>query len=227
MSLIILHGEHHVNSRAKLVEFIAAAQQKNAQIEHLEAGSSLNAATLEAALGSQDMFVSDKLVIVEGLLTSQRSKKKDEMLDLLLKYADSAEIIAWEAKKLTAPQLKKFAKTKQELFTLSSSLFEWLDSLHQPIPRKLSLLQQAANQDGAEFCFAMLARQIRLLLLTKSGAQMKEHPFVVKKLQAQAKSFTLEKLVSLHEQLTFIDFRQKTGRSKLNLQQEMEQLLLK
>ncbi|MEO8581714.1 MAG: hypothetical protein ABI425_03990 [Patescibacteria group bacterium] len=226
MSLTILHGEHQVNSRAKLVELMEVAKQKDLQVHHLET-TGLTTAILEAELGSQDMFGSEKVLVIESIFSGPKSKKKEELLVLVGKYADSNQIILWESKKLTPAQQKKFPNATQQLFALSSSLFEWLDSLHGPIPRKLKLLQQAAIQDGAEFCFAMFVRQVRLLLLIKSGEPMKEHPFVVKKLQQQARSFTLQQLIDLHEQLTFLDFHLKTGQSKLGLQQELEQLMLR
>lgn len=225
MSIVILHGEHHVNSRSKLVELMEEARQNGLQIAHLESAG-LTAALLEATLGSQDMFGGEKLFVIEGVFSGPKSKKKDELLGLVAKYADSNQIILWEAKKLTPAQAKKFPKAKEQLFALSSSLFEWLDSLHGPVNRKLSLLQQACKQDGAEFCFAMLARQVRLLLLTKSGEPMKEHPFVVKKLQQQARSFSEQQLIDLHEKLVLTDFHQKTGKARLNLQQELEQMMM-
>lgn len=201
------------------------ARQKGSEINHIEA-SGLTAAGLEGELGSQDMFVSSKLIVIEGLASLTKSKKKDELIDLVIKYADTADIVLWEAKKLTPTLLKKFDHAKQQVFPLSSSLFEWLDSLHGPVPRRLALLQQAAKQDGIDFCFAMFTRQVRLLLLTKSGEPMKEHPFVIQKLQKQATVFTLPQLIKIHEQLTMMDFRQKTGRSRLTTQQELEEILM-
>jgi DNA polymerase III delta subunit len=226
MSITILHGEHHANSRAALVELMDKERAKGSQIIRIEATASLQPAQLESELGSQDLFAQPKLIVIEELHSLPRSKKKDTLVELLLSYPD-AQIVLWESKKLTAPQAKKLVSAKQQLFTLSSSLFEWLDSLHGPLPKKLSLLQQALQSDGAEFCFAMLSRQIRLLLITKSGEPMKEHPFVVKKLQQQARSFTQEQLLQFHEQLVLLDYRQKTGQSKLTLDQELEQLMLK
>lgn len=226
MSVTILHGDHQVNSRAKLGELMDAAKQKGLEIKRLESAG-LTAAILEAELGSQDMFGTQKAIVIEGIFSGPKSKKKDELLDLVAKYAERSQIILWEGKKLTPVQQKKFPQAKIETFALSSVLFEWLDSIHTKGTRKLTLLQQAIKQDGADFCFAMLARQIRLLLETKSGAPMKAHPFVIQKLNQQARAFTEQQLIDLHERLTLLDFHLKTGQLKLSLEQELEKLMTK
>lgn len=227
MSLTIFHGEHHVNSREALLKLVDQYRDKEFVIAHIDSASQLRVDILENEMGSVDLFAQPKVVVIEGLFSLQRSKKKDELIDLVLKYSEAKEIILWEAKKLTVPQLKKVGSAKLQLFALSSSLFEWLDTLQGSPQRKLSLLHTALQQDGAEFCFAMLARQVRLLIMVKAGGTLKEHPFVIKKVTAQARAFSFEHIKKLHEKLLTIDFEQKTGRHKLTLGQELEELMVR
>lgn len=197
------------------------------RVVRLEADTSLQPAVLEQEAGSMDMFGSDKVIVIERLHSLLKSKRKDELIEMVARFSRSASLILWESKKLTPTQLKKFPDAQVKLFTLSPVIFQWVESIHTPPAQKLKLLQEALKQDGAEFCFSMLARQIRQLLLVKTGAAMKDAPWTLKKLQTQARAFTVEQLITLHEKLTQIDCMQKTGRAKLTLDQELEQMMIK
>lgn len=223
--LTVLHGDHHVNSRTRLVSLLETAIKTGLQTQHFESNQ-MTPALFESEFGSQNMFGNQKIFVIENVFAGPKSKKKDTLIELINTYSESQSIIVWESKKLTAANLKKLPKAKVELFELSSALFAWLDALHQQTPKKLQLLQTAVGQDGAEFCFAMLARQVRLLLQTKSGSPPKAHPFVIKKLQQQARAFSTDQLIALQEKLTLIDYHLKTGQAKLSLAQELESVII-
>ena len=74
-------------------------------------------------------------------------------------------------------------------------------------------------------CFAMLARQIRLLLSVKDGVVPKLAPFAVAKLQKQARAFTLDQLLRTHTTLVDIDRQQKTSTTQLSLHAQLDLLM--
>jgi len=225
MSITILHGEYEKASREALFVELEKAKSAGKEILRKEA-SELTESELEEKLGSTSLFTEAKTVTIEGLHSLPKSKKKDALILLLSKADASTDIVLWERKKLTAAQLKKFPSAVVKEFTIPSSIFVWLDHIQDAPKQKLRFFRKALEQEEADFCFAMLARQVRLLLLSKSGAQMKEHPFVVKKISAQARHFEIEELILLHEKLTQTDYKLKTGQLAFPLQQALEEIML-
>ena len=128
---------------------------------------------------------------------------------------------------LTATMLNKFPGARAEEFKTSSSLFKWLDLLGTDnTQQKLKYLQEAISSDGEYFCFLMLLRQIRMLIQAKDSGKVAGAPFVVNKVKAQARNFSLEQLLQIHQRLYTIDARQKTSRSPLTLFQELDLITL-
>ncbi len=219
----ILHGDNSVASRKVLIEYIEQARS-HASLVHL-AAKDLTIPALEDALGTQELFSSSKVVVIEGLLGLPISKRKDQMIDMVA--GSSQEIVLWEGKTATPAQLKKFtAATKVQVFKTSPVVFQWLDSLKPGnIARSIALLTQAEKQESAEMCFAMLVRHVRLMIQLKSGEVPKMAPFAVAKLKKQVEGFPLETLLALHEKLVEIDEMQKTSSSLLSLRGQLDLLL--
>src|SRR5260221_3467120 len=194
----ILHGENTVQSRNQLFTYISAAKESGKQIINLDA-KALDLALLEQALGSESLFGEEKLLIITELHGLVKSKKKDELIEMVSKSAasegSSTEVILWEKRDLTPTMLKKFPIARAEFFKLSSTLFVWLDSISgqkNPIQvkRALELLQKAEKNDGDFMCFSMLTRQIRLLIQAKEGNVAGLPPFMIGKLKQQRETFT-------------------------------------
>lgn len=229
MALMILHGDNTVQSRQKLYELTSAAKLANKSVIHLEA-KKLEIIDLEQQLGTSGLFDEPKVIVIEELLGLLKSKNKTALIEYVAgSDLSDLDLILWEKKKVTATALKPFAKLKPNIqeFKTSSAVFTWLDNLFVKDKKKrLQLFLKASQQDGAEMCLAMLNRQIRLLLTAKSGGVVKGAPFMIQKLNAQAKSLTLEQLLAIHEQLTFLDYHWKTGRLKLSLEQEIVQRVI-
>lgn len=228
--MIILHGEHSLQSRAKLVEMIAAAKSAGRRLERVET-TGITLAKLEEVVGAHDLFGQPKSVVVEGLHSLPKSKKKDELLVFIsnVKETPELEILIWENRALTKTMLKRFPSAKVTEFKIGSVVFTWLDSL-SPSPasktKQLQLFHKAVDAEDAFMCFAMLIRQIRLLIQARDGGQLKGAPFMIAKLKKQANSFTLDQLLKTHAKLLEIDLRQKTSSGWLNLTQELDLLLL-
>lgn len=224
--ITVLHGENLVQSREKLNQLIQLHRAKNFTITPID-GKKVNLAELEEKLKSQSLFGEQKLVVIESLHSLPRSKKKNQLIELIT--SSEAEIILWEKRELTATMIKKFPSAKCHHFKTSSSLFTWLDSLtgtKNNLSRQLQLLRKAIEQDGEQMCFVMLARQIKMLIAVKDNGQVKGHPFVVNKVKQQAKDFTLRQLLTIHQQLVKIDYRQKTSTNLISLEAELDLLLI-
>ncbi len=223
--ITILHGEHTVASRTILAQLLDQARANGVTVVRLQA-KNLTEAELETQLGSSDLFGTDKLIVLEELHSLPRSSRKNSLIAAVAK--SSIPVVLWEKRDLTPTMLKQFQGAKVEHCKASSSLFSWLQSIGttQPIKKKLELLQQSIAADSDQFCFIMLCRQVRQLLIVKDAGSVAGHPFAVAQLKKQAALFSLEKLLRLHSKLLDIDWTHKTGKATLTLAQELDLLTI-
>ncbi len=225
--LKIIHGENQVASRKKLSELVSEAKKQNQEIVSLEA-EKMDRAKLESTLLSDSLFGGSKILVIECLHSLPKSKKKDEFIDLI--SSASIDIILWEKKLLTKTDFKKLPSTAPVFeFKITVKLWSLLDHLSTNPKNKnaiLKLLKESVESDGAEFVFLMILRQIRMLIQVKEEQTLKMAPFMLSKLRSQAREFTLEKLLQIHQQLYQIDQKQKQSASLLSLAAELDLLLL-
>ncbi len=224
--LTVIHGENQVASRHKLSDLVAAAKKQNQEIVSLEA-EKLDRAKLESTLLSNSLFGNSKTLILEGLHSLPKSKKKDEFIDLI--SSASIDIILWEKKLITKTDFKKLpADSAVYEFKITAKLWSLLDHLTSNPKSKntvLKLFKESVESDGAEFVFLMIVRQIRMLIQVKENQPLKMAPFMLAKLSKQAREFTLEKLLELHYKLFEIDQKQKQSTGLLSLEAELDLLL--
>ncbi len=224
--LKVIHGENQVASRKKLVELIEQAKKQNKEIVNLSA-EKLDRAKLESALLSENLFGNEKLLIIEGIYSLPKSKKKDEFIELI--SSASIETILWDKKSLTKTDFKKLPTNLENFeFKITPKMWSFLDTL-SPNPKAktsmMKLFKESVEGDGAEFVFLMIARQIRILIQVKENNPPKMAPFMLSKLNRQAKEFSLQKLLDLHQQLYLIDQKQKQSTGLLSLESELDLLL--
>lgn len=225
--LQLIHGDNQVNSRKKLTELLAEAKKQNKEIFQLNA-EKLDRAQLESNLLSESLFGQEKILLLEGLYSLPKSKKKDEFIDLI--SSASIDIILWEKKLLNKTDLKKLPSNFESYeFKITPKLWTFLDKL-SPNPKSknalLKIFHESIAIDSVEFIFLMMARQIRLLIQVKEGGAIKLAPFMLGKLKKQAGEFSLEKLLAIHQQLYQIDKKLKQSASLLSLEAELDLLLL-
>lgn len=223
--MIIIHGDNTSQSRKKLQELIDQTRDSNTRIIRIEA-SKLTPAQLQENLGSNDLFGSDQLFIVEELHSLPTSTRKKDLIEQIA--ATGSNLILYEKKALTATMLKKFPAAQVFEFKITNTLWELLDNLGGLDKKKLlSKLQTAIDQNDAFLVFTMLVRQTRLLLQVKSGGNVAGAPFMVAKLKKQASQFNLEQLLALHSQLFKLEAAQKTSTNPLDLAHELDLLLFR
>jgi hypothetical protein len=225
--ITILHGEHLVQSRDSLTKLLDAARSSGRQVTHLE-GKKIDNATLQNALRSQSLFAEPRTLVIEELHSLPKSKKKDELISILVEEGTQSEleVILWEKKQLGVTELKKFPTAKVQVFTPTRAMFAWLNAVSgqqtdSNRAKMISLLRSALDSDGEQFCFAMLVRQIRLLMETKeAGPGNAAQP----RMTSQARSFSWPQLFWLHKQLFLIDQAQKNSSTTFRLSSQLELL---
>lgn len=190
-------------------------------------GKKLNLADLHQALESTSLFGTDRVVCIENLLARPRSKLKQQLINYLQEQNQNERILLWEAKKISPAQKKWFAASKLQEYSLSSKIFTFLDSFkpdnsHQLIP----LLDQVVEHDSPEMVFAMILRQIRLLIQVKNHVKISLAPWQQKKLSEQAKTFDISALLKIHNQLLTIDTEIKTGKNIGGVRHQLDRLII-
>lgn len=223
--MIVIHGENIIQSRNKLMQIINQAKNDNILVERLVA-KDLDLPHLESKLQKTDLFGHSRMIVIEELHSLSRSKKLTAMIELLVK--SDLEICLWEKRQLTAVMLKKLGKAQLYEFKLANSLFSWLDSLspnNSTKTQQLKYFQEAIAENDEFMCFAMLVRQVRLLIQASSNGEIKGPYFVINKIRSQARQFSLPQLLKLHQQLYQLDLEIKTSTNHLTLSQSIELII--
>lgn len=219
--MLILHGEDQTKSRAELNQI----KKKSAEAEVINLdGKTATLTEVIYALEAGSLFVGGRLVVIEGLLSSTSSKRREEIL-AYLKEGEFTFLILWEGKEISAATLKKL-KAEVKVFKISPVIFALLES-QAPRQTKNMLLrfEEAVKQDAVELVFYMMGRQVRQMIQALDGSY-KGPDWLRSKLARQAGLFGQEKLLAFHRALYGVDKAVKTGKSNLELTAEVEILLL-
>jgi len=215
--VIIIHGENTKASYARLNALVEEYKSKELEVHSFDA-SEMDLTRLEQELNPSDLFGNRSILVITDLFTGTKSKLKESLKKSLQLKLDQP-IVIYEQKEVTAAGLKPFAKATIEVFKISPQIFKFLEALSpgsSSISQYNSLLQQDTEP---EFIFAMLTRQIRLLITAKTDpTRLKTVPFVKKLLQQQASKFSLDQLLNLHHRLYLIDRQIKLGETPLGME---------
>lgn len=216
----IIHGDNVYQSRKLLQQYIDSFREERSKILWIK-GKETSLADLHEQFGVQDLFAENQMIIIEEIHSMQKSKKKDACISFLAQSA--SPFILWESRILTKPMLSKFPNATVKACSISKKLFAWLESIGSDDTRKtLTLLNEALLQEDEYYCYLMLVRQIRLLIFVKETGSAPLAPFMIKKLQMQAKHFSLNELLNLHTQLHSLDIGQKTSKMPGTLRQQLD-----
>jgi len=223
--LTILHGDHQLQSRNALYAALERAKTQGREITRIEA-KQLEPGSLFTMAGAQSLFGESAVIVINELHSLPKSKKKEALIEEVAQAA-AHQLILWEKKQLSATELKHFAGAQVQLFQPARVMFTWLGSVTgQPNTalksKNLSLLKQAIETDGEQFCFAMLVRQVRLLMDAKAEHSSTSSP----KLLSQAEQLSWPQLFWLHKQLLLIDEKQKNSDTPFNLSGQLELLIV-
>lgn len=130
----------------------------------------------------------------------------------LLDFTDRARPITRQDVELQTP------------FYSQSDVFAMVDALGQRrLKAALGHLHRLLADEDPRYAFAMIVRQFRMLLIARAALDrgrdpagaLNAHPFVIRKVTAQAGNFDLVRLKTVYRRLFQLDFESKTGRADL------------
>lgn len=226
--MIIIHGEDSNKSYQRLISLTEELQNKQFEVITHDI-QELEITLLRQELGSSGLFGSSKCFVFKNILSSNKSKNKDKIIETI-NLATSHEIIIWENKAVSVSALKSFPQAKVESFAISPVIFKFLDSLRPGNTKNILLSWKKMQEEGIEpeFVFAMLVRQIKLLLQAKSGpGSLKLAPYPARLITTQSAYFTEKHLLDLYKRLYDIDEKIKTGTGSAPLDQLIGHFLQK
>lgn len=227
MSSILIHGDNQILSRQYLQELKQHALNINAEVITLE-GRQTSLTEILEALETQSLFGENRLVVIENLFQNPSKVMVKSIVNYLSHYSSrTVNLVLWSVKLLTPSQLKQFVSWEIKTYKSSPVIFNFLENLAPHNQAKfMPLFNEACAKDSAEFVFFMLARQIRQLLAV-SDLSFKAPPFIIAKLKKQSRLFSEPLLIKLHDALTDLDYRSKTGQIVGSLASELAYLLAK
>lgn len=200
----LLHGDNIVASRKKLEELVSAFIGEVVRFE----GKNIDKTELAQALDSNALFAAKRLVVIEENVVEGLASDRD--------------IIFWLSKAATATQLKSLAEVVNLEFKTPLSIFRLTDSLRPKNGKQLiELYCQCLAESEAEFIFAMIIRQFRLML---DSTQIKQE-WQAAKVRVQAKSFGEARLKEIYSQLLEIDWKSKNSLLAGGLSGTLKELL--
>jgi len=226
--MLIIHGEDTVTSYNKLTQAIDLFKSKGLEVAIKDAVE-IDPTSLRQETQTTNLFGDSKCLVIKNLLSGNKARQRDILIDILLK-SSGADVILFEAKKISDLALKPFSAAKVESYNINPVIFKFLDLIR---PGNSKSLLAGWNRlmvlnHEKEYVFTMLVRQIRLLIQTKSGpSYLKLSPYPKKFITAQAAVFELPHLLDLHQMLYEIDKKIKTGSSSLPIDQLLTQFFLK
>lgn len=229
--ITLIHGEDTTASR----NYYFDIKQKSQGSLTLD-GATITLTDLQQAVSGSDLFGNSKDIFVENLLSKRKSSKDIQELVSIIN-ASSSPIFLWESKELTPKQVSSFTKATVKLFKIPSTIFALLDALKPGNGQQLiTLFHQTLMDKDPEFVVVMLQRQVRILLalssVIASEARQSQSiseisrlaPWQKGKLDKQAKQFTEEELLNLHEKLFQLELEMKTGGLSQPLENEIDLL---
>ncbi len=215
--IVLLHGENKTGSRRAFTEKIKDFKEKRAEIIRLD-GKKASLTEIKQACETISIFGGDKLIAIESFFSRPKSREKTEIANYFQHLPLEINVIFWEEKKITVPQIRKLPTgTKVDFFKIEPIIFKLLDSLFPGnAARSIPLLSQCQQLESAEMIFYMFCRQVRLLILAKDLKRkgLTSMPYWMQgKFLRQSQYFSLEQILKLHRKLLQIDYEQKTGQA--------------
>ena len=210
--ITVLHGDNTLKSREEFGAYLTGNKGKEGM--RLE-GAGLTWEAVSAAVRGTSLFGDERVVVIEKLFSLPAALRK-KIIDLIIK--NDGEVVLWEEKKLTAAQLASLAGAEIKEFRVAKVLFKFLDGIKVGAAKEaIELLHLTLGQEEAELVWAMLERQVRLLILAKSGELDGMAEWQIKRFASAASGFSQQKLVEMYLDLVRNDWRRKTSVATMDL----------
>jgi len=218
--LLILHGDNIVASRSELVRLKEAAKDK--EIRDIN-GKNIDQSDLRQAVESLSLFGNTILIVIENTFSSIGRKEKQIKLlsEIITDASQTVDIILWEPKELGKTVLGEFKNANIQIYKTPAIIFEFLDALvPQRTKQLLTVFEKTEETVPPELILYMIQMRIRHLIQTKDQiTPEKMSPWQAMRLTNQAKSFTMDKLLSMRTKLIELEYSFKTGATPYTLAQ--------
>lgn len=218
--ITIIHGDDIVASR----KFLNDEKSKTENTKTFS-GTYLLTDIIQTLEGS--LFEGETSVFIENLLGKKKNTEKEEIISYLSKNASLTNVYIWEDAEIPVKTVQVFKTAQNKLFKLPKLLFTFVDSLKPETGKNLIVLfHQLLDQTDADFVFAMIIRQFRLLIAISEDDSIDEvkrlSPWQIAKIKKQKSLFTEKQLLLQHNKLFNIDSKLKTGTLSLSLIQAID-----
>ncbi len=227
--ITILHGDDIASSYNHYMNL----REKEPSKKIVEA-SNISLVDLMQVFSGNGLFGDQETIFLEQLISKRKSPKEIEELLIYLNKQDNGVIVLWESKELTPKQVGLIKNATVKLFKTPTIVFSFLDSIAPNNTKEIvKKYHELLVYEDANYALFMLMRQIRILLvLSDNSAEStitevsRMAPWQKGKMQKQAKSFTSDHLVNLHNDLFQLELGNKTGTLAQPLSQAIDFFLL-
>lgn len=225
--ITVIHGDNTLQIDKTLVSI--KQQHKSKELITLQKPDAL---TLRQHLATPGMFFDDRLTIVERFLEKGTSQDVVDFLGTLPRETVAVFVETKRLDRLSSGKektktlagkklldtLKKKIPTLQVIACNDYSLFNFLDQLKPGNARELLQTYELLLQAGyeAQEIYYMIVDQFRYLIIANElgPAGLKDmHEFRQKKFVTQARSYTMQQLLLIHQHLFHLEVAQKEKRT--------------
>jgi len=223
--IVVYSGNDIVSSRKAFLDYLESLQGDDFELVRTS-GKDLTEEALELHSSPISLFGQKKVLSIENILSSTKSKEKEKIIEKIAKQKD-CQIVIWEGKDISKVDQKKYpGNFIFRNFKLPQILFNFLDSLSPGKTKEnLDFLHRVIEEVDPAFVFLMIIRQFRYLILASENELTGMPPWQSGKFFHQTKLFNKEKLLTIYERLLEIDYRQKTSQTVKDLVFELDLLL--
>ena len=209
MKIIVLHGDHVVDSYNRLQKLKEEGRRRGWEIKTI----SDNLANIPEELVSVGLFEKERLTIIDSI---NLIRKKDILW--LNKNAGNLKgtLIIYQAGRVSSLLIKSLSPDKIEEFKLPKLIWMFLDTLTPGnAGNSLMLLHKIIKSQPSELVLALLGRHLRDLYWAKETSDLPYPSWRIGKLKRQAARFTKDLLADLIASLAEADVRSKTSKEEL------------
>ena len=216
MKIILLHGDHEVKARDRLIQFIEVAKSRGWEVIN----TSDTDQNVTEVISAQGLFAKEKLVISEDV--KEFTKKRTEWIERKRKELGSNLVIIHK-RILNKTAIKKLPKPdKIEEFVYPKEIWVFIDSLIPGNARNsLNLLASVMEKEPPEIVFAVIAKHFRDMYWSKKDFSGMPYPGWRKsKIKAKANKFEDDQLFGMFQMLADIDLKTKTSKAEMKAELE-------
>lgn len=225
---VILHGENTEGSRSEFIHLKTSDSKKE---KRELVGKELDETALTQAIESDSLFGDSTSIFIENLFSplGKKIKRAAAYADILKKADKQITIVLWESKVLGKEILGLLEpELSVRVFSYPKIVFSFLDSLQPGGSRKsLVLLDELLSTEAAELVWSMLISRVRILMQIKDSViPERMSSWQASRLTNQARLFTMDKLLTMHNTLLATEYSLKNGSSPFTIAERIQQLIV-